>query len=149
MALKEFKHYDIWRASVDKASRQSNAATTATESLTPDEKAWLRKHYRNEFKFLQSYALSIHNEEDREEGRVIMRAMVSNDEDDVSEDEEDSDEFNPEHHFADHKFSEKVLDWIEAYYGNSMHFMLCYGLKFYNDEDCEESQSIVRVIMSE
>lgn len=44
--------------------------------LTPDEKEWLKKHFKNEFNFLRMYGLSIFKGEDREEGRAILRAMI-------------------------------------------------------------------------
>ncbi|KAH7375178.1 hypothetical protein B0T11DRAFT_323239 [Plectosphaerella cucumerina] len=47
--------------------------------LTAEEKAWLNKHYGGEFHFLHSYGLSIHKEEDREEGRRIVRGLISAD----------------------------------------------------------------------
>lgn len=47
--------------------------------LTSAEKAWLKEHYGNEFKFLRAYGLSIYKDEDREEGRTIVRAMMSHD----------------------------------------------------------------------
>jgi hypothetical protein len=59
------------------ASRQTQA--TASGPLTPAEKAWVKRHYGNEFKFLRAYGLSIFKDEDREEGRIILRAMMSND----------------------------------------------------------------------
>ena len=59
------------------ASRQTQ--TTASGPLTRAEKAWLKTHYGNEFKFLRVYGLSIYKDEDREEGRTILRAMMSND----------------------------------------------------------------------
>jgi hypothetical protein len=48
-------------------------------SLTSAEKAWLQEHFESEFKFLCAYELSIYNEEDREEGRRILRALMSDD----------------------------------------------------------------------
>ena len=53
----------------------------AAGSLTSAERAWLKKHYGNEFKLLRDYGLSIYKEQDREEGRAIVRAMMSNDSD--------------------------------------------------------------------
>lgn len=46
---------------------------------TVEEKAWLKKHYRGEFRFLSSYGLKIHDEEDIEEGRSILRALMHED----------------------------------------------------------------------
>ena len=43
---------------------------------TAEEKAWLKQHYGNEFKFLQQHGLSIHKDEDRETGRQIVRTFL-------------------------------------------------------------------------
>jgi hypothetical protein len=43
---------------------------------TTAEKQWLKKHWRDEFHFLIAYGLKIYNEEDREEGRAIVRAFM-------------------------------------------------------------------------
>ncbi|KAF5859752.1 hypothetical protein ETB97_002474 [Aspergillus alliaceus] len=59
------------------ASRQIPA--TASGPLTSAEKAWLKRHHRTEFNFLRVHGLSIFKDEDREEGRAILRAVMSND----------------------------------------------------------------------
>ncbi|KAL8671578.1 MAG: hypothetical protein Q9168_003922 [Polycauliona sp. 1 TL-2023] len=145
-------------------------------SLTRLEKKWLKDNYGDEFHFLRSYGLSIYKEEAREEGRRILRAMMGDDEDIAvhhsrdetgsddreysDEDEDDSDEEDsqgsferdmeedPGSHMADYHFPEKKLDWIRASYGHSGNFLMCYGLKFYNDEDCKEGVAIIRALTS-
>lgn len=47
---------------------------------TGTEKQWLKKNWGSEFKFLQAYGLKIYNDEDREEGRAIVRAFMEHDE---------------------------------------------------------------------
>ncbi|KAK3988224.1 hypothetical protein QBC44DRAFT_293333 [Cladorrhinum sp. PSN332] len=47
---------------------------------TSKEKLWLEVNWGGEFKFLAAYGLSIHKDEDREEGRRIARAMIARDE---------------------------------------------------------------------
>jgi len=58
-------------------------AVTGSDSgkspLTKVEKDWLKKHFNGEFHFLLCYELSIYKEEDREEGRQIMRALMQDD----------------------------------------------------------------------
>lgn len=61
------------------ASRQIPA--TASGPLTSAEKTWLKTHYRTEFNFLRVHGLSIFKDEDREEGRTILRAIMSDDSD--------------------------------------------------------------------
>jgi hypothetical protein len=43
---------------------------------TKEEMQWLKKHWGGEFHFLTSYGLKIYNEEDRNEGRLIVRAFM-------------------------------------------------------------------------
>lgn len=63
------------------------AAGNSTEDprgppLTSEERQWLKANYGNEFKFLQAYGLNIHKDDDVEEGRRIMRAMMQHDDED-------------------------------------------------------------------
>ncbi|KAL2024417.1 hypothetical protein VTK56DRAFT_8228 [Thermocarpiscus australiensis] len=131
---------------------QAEAAKSAgSRPYTAEEKAWLKRNFGDEFKFLLQHGLSIYKEEDREEGRAIARALMEEDDDDEDddEDEDEDEEFNPEGHFADYHFTDEELDFIENGWGNSEMFMLSYGLKFYKDEDCEEAKAIVRALMAD
>lgn len=47
--------------------------------LTTEQRDWLKQNWGNEFKFLQAYGLSICKDEDRLEGREIMRAFIEAD----------------------------------------------------------------------
>lgn len=120
---------------------------------TEKEKDWLKRNWDGEYKFLLAHGLKIHDEDDREEGRRIVRAMMEQDGDKQSE----ADDYDESHdagksfqgHFADYNFTLEELEFIEDGWGNSESFMLCYGLKFYNDENCEEAKAIVRALMSQ
>ncbi|KAF2277045.1 uncharacterized protein EI97DRAFT_432658 [Westerdykella ornata] len=127
---------------------------------TAEEKAWLKKNYKGEYHFLLEHGLSIHKEEDREEGRAMVRAFMDEDEEemDSASDEDhlydrggddDDDDDDLEGHMADYHFDAKSLDWIEKHYGNSMNFMFSHGLKFYDDDDCAEAKMIVGLMMDE
>ena len=50
-----------------------------TSPYTTEEKQWLKKHWGGEFHMLQAYGLSIHKEDDREEGRAITRGLMRQD----------------------------------------------------------------------
>lgn len=52
---------------------------------SPQEKNWLKKHFNNEFIFLRSHMLNIHKEEDRQEGRQLLRFLMWKEEDERSE----------------------------------------------------------------
>ncbi|OAL46159.1 hypothetical protein IQ07DRAFT_478719, partial [Pyrenochaeta sp. DS3sAY3a] len=105
---------------------------------TQDEKAFLKKHFRSEYHFLNQHGLHINKEEDRAEGRLILRAF-----------EEADDESDPEAHLADYNFTEDELNWIEKHFKNSKQFMICYGLKFYKDDDLEEAKHIAELMMAD
>ncbi|KAH0360065.1 hypothetical protein KCU65_g9606, partial [Aureobasidium melanogenum] len=156
----EIKKYNTLLAKVkaEHASKSDRASP-----LTTTEKDFLKKNYGSEFKFLMMYELSIYKEEDREEGRRILRALLSDfeAEADALEDSEEDDEsvesndfladleHDPTSHVADYKFSADQLDYVKAHYGHSGHFMRCYGLKPWDDEDCDEAVSIVKAFMSD
>jgi hypothetical protein len=132
--------------------------------LTNEEKAWLKTHYGGEFKFLQTYGLSIYRDEDREEGRRILRSILkdadSNSEDlvadeDAEEEEEEENGFladlesDPSSHVADMYFTHEQLDWIETHYRHSGNFLMRHGLKFYDADDCKEGAAIAAASMKQ
>ncbi|KAI1098257.1 hypothetical protein F4804DRAFT_338386 [Jackrogersella minutella] len=51
-------------------------AANESESYNPAEKQWLKHHYGGEFKFLLTHGLKIDKDEDREEGRRLLRALI-------------------------------------------------------------------------
>ncbi|KAL8873258.1 MAG: hypothetical protein Q9174_001248 [Haloplaca sp. 1 TL-2023] len=140
--------------------------------LIDAEKKWLKDNYKDEFHFLEIHNLSIYKDEDRSEGRRILRAMMDAESDETpnhsgdqgasgSDNSDDSEEEgsqtsferdleeNPASHFADRHFSEEQLDWIKREYGHSGNFLMSYGLKFYDDEDCKEGVSIIQAEMED
>ena len=151
---------DAGRAAEGKAadSKSSSTASSQTQNtlnpLTKAEKKWLKDNSGGEFQFLREQGLSIHKEEDRQEGREIMKAMME-DEDIYGDDDEDGNAFlreleeDPTSHLADYHFSEKELDWIKKHYKHSGNFLLSFGLKPFEDEDCREGKSIVKSLMEE
>lgn len=58
-------------------------------------------------------------------------------------------ETDPTSHIADYQFSEKQLDWIKSHFRHSGNFLRCYGLKPWDDDDCEEGKLILEAIMEE
>jgi hypothetical protein len=114
---------------------------------------------------LRAHLLKIHDEEDRAEGRRIVRAMMHDSDGDGGDDDDDDDESftisytngrgakpiipHDEGHMADYHFSEKQLIWIEENFGNSASFLAIYGLKFYDDDDCEEGKRIAQAMMGD
>ena len=150
---------DAGRAAEGKATGSKSSSTASSQTrhpngpLTKAEKKWLKDNWGGEFHFLRSYCLSIYKEEDREEGRIIMQALMEDDQDDDDNDNGNTFlrelEQDPTSHLADYQFSAKELEWIENNYGHSGNFLLSYGLKPFEDEDCREGKSIVQSLMKE
>ncbi|KAH6644237.1 hypothetical protein C7974DRAFT_325674 [Boeremia exigua] len=140
-----------WIEFNNRGAEAAHAAGTEPP-YTAVEKAFLKAHWRDEYHFLLPHGLHIHKEEDRAEGRAILRSLMEAEEtyDSDGDDEEFSDDESQfRGHQADYNFSEKQLEWIETHYGNSEVFMLSYGLKFYDDDDVEEAKAIANVMMAD
>ncbi|QYS92762.1 hypothetical protein H0G86_000160 [Trichoderma simmonsii] len=120
------------------------------QPYTAEEKAWLKKHYQGEFKFLMSYGLSIYDEEDREEGRAIMRALVSPGEDDDEEEEdkekeeEEEDKDDNFNHPSDYLFDNKERAWVKNHYQNCAAFMTLNGLRWWNDDELADAKRLIK-----
>jgi hypothetical protein len=129
-------------------------ATASAPPLTAEEKDWLKHKsgFGDEFQFLRAHGLSIYKEEDREEGRRIIRAFKIRDDEEEEEEEEDEggedEEWDPTGHQADYAFTQEELEFMEEGWGTSENFLLSYGLKFHNDEDLEEGRAIAQAMMA-
>jgi hypothetical protein len=70
------------------------------------------------------------------------------------EDESESDSFlreledDPMSHLADYNFSHTELQWIKKHYGTSSKFLLSYGLKPFDEEDCNSAKAIIVSLMA-
>jgi len=57
-------------------AHQASAMPHSRPGYTQEEKEWLRENYRSEFHFLRDFGLSIYKDDDREQGRVILRSLI-------------------------------------------------------------------------
>lgn len=157
------------KASSQKTSKKSgdlNKPKAAGSEYTAAEKAWLKRAFGGEFKFLRVYGLKFHKDEDREEGRAIARGIIEqeaadddsigdpedreNDDDDESENSFLADlEADPASHLADRHFTEEQLDWIKKHYLYSGNFLRTHGLKPFDDEDCKKGVAIAKAFMKD
>lgn len=124
----------------------STGVVEQSPPYTPDELAYVKAKWGSEYEFLLQHGLHIHKDEDREEGRGIVRAFM---EETDSEEDASDDEWDPEGHQADYHFSHAQLEWIEKHYRNSENFMISYGLKFYDMDDVEEAKAIADGMMND
>ena len=64
----------------DGGKGKDKAEAAPSAPYTEEEKGWLKREWRGDFKFLAAYGLSIYKDEDRDEGRRMARAMMEVDE---------------------------------------------------------------------
>lgn len=119
---------------------------------------WIKDNYATPAAFMKAHNLNFKNKNDRDTAKVLVEQFQYHDEGDGDElypkglDDDDGDCDNtsdPEGHMTDYLFSDEQLDWIKTHYGNSMTFMFSYGLKFYDEEDCDEAVAIVDAMMND
>lgn len=58
---------------------QQSISMNGDAPYSTDERAWLKKNYGDEYKFLRSLGLSIYKEEDRMYGRSVARSLMTDD----------------------------------------------------------------------
>jgi hypothetical protein len=134
------------------------------------EKTWLKKWRISEFEFLRMYGLKMHDDEDRAEGRALVRGFMQDDlYDDLSNDEpatkriktfhkskqeeeeeeeeeqeveekEEQNEPDTKVEQAKHGFSAAQLQWIDDTYGDIHDFMAAHGLYLHDDNDIREAK---------
>lgn len=152
------KYIENFNATATATATATSAGVSATTSSVPpyttEEKDWLKHKsgHKDEFHFLRAHGLRIDRDDDREEGRQILRALMVNsgpDEGDDDEEEDEDEEWDPTGHQADYAFKHEELEFIEKQWGTSEIFLMSHGLKFYDDEDLEEGRAIVQALMAE
>jgi hypothetical protein len=160
-----------------KVLREYLSLATGEAPYTTTEKTWLKKHFGGEFKFLQTCGLGIYDDHDRKQGRMIARVLIE-DEKYMTDHPAPDDADEPDHEFASHMssdnevdnealpdpedmfadpmahvadfhFNDMELEFIEGKYGNTNQFMISFGLKFYDEDDCKEAKKIVEAMTSE
>jgi hypothetical protein len=134
---------------------------------TAAEKNWLKKWRITEFEFLRMYGLKMHDDEDRAEGRALVRGFMQDDlydglsndepatkriktfhegkqekkeEEEEEQEEEEQSEPDTKVEQAKHKFSAAQLQWIDDTYGDIHDFMAAHGLYLHDDNDIREAK---------
>ncbi|KXJ93649.1 hypothetical protein Micbo1qcDRAFT_201617 [Microdochium bolleyi] len=151
---------------------QGGEAASREEWFTPAEKEWLKVNYGGEFRFLRNHGLSIHEEEDRKDGKTVLKALMCRDELEVPTHVSDAaktllhsrlvglgmpsdDDYSgggnatPHVSAANPAFNDKQLEWIRAVHGGVGAFMLSYGLKLYREEDVVVARDIANALMDD
>lgn len=160
-----------WPASEqEKCFRQKKANSPISSrdqsgALTNCEYQWLKHHYGSEFRFLTVHGLSIYKEDDRQEGRSILRHLRAQDDlrdhkrVDESVDVERNKTMAPASSTGDgvssaedrrkarkqilsSRFSREEIDYINRDWGNTASFMHHLGLDFYDEDDCCKAKAM-------
>jgi len=89
---RERMRWEALQLSQAEARRNGDAfgAQGGRAKLTTEENQWLKTHYGGEFNFLRMYGLKF-GDEDREEGRAIMRAIKQTDDNGDNDNGDDGD----------------------------------------------------------
>ncbi len=72
----EMRRWNAFNERANQPNSHSAARNEWDEPYSSTEKEWLRQFFESEFKFLLQHGLSINKEDDRAEGRSIVRAMM-------------------------------------------------------------------------
>lgn len=127
----------------------SDAANGRPPRYSPEEKAWLKKNYGNEFKFLRAHGLKIYKESDRQLGEDIMRGMMateaSGNSNRAGSPADESDGLSPDE--PGRPYTKAERKWLHNGYGGEKAFLRRSGLDMNNQRDRDEGRKLVRAMM--
>ncbi|KAK5681424.1 hypothetical protein LTS10_005954 [Elasticomyces elasticus] len=166
----------FWSLPDSEDQKKPPSTLPLSTALTVAERAWMKENYGGEWKFLRIHGLDINDPEERDEGRSIMKALMSEDRpkqpaakrtnaEAQNEDKRDDKARNQAkvqqedtwrnvdasamYHVADPVFTPAQLAWINVNFSNSGIFLLTHGLRPYDGENREEGCRLVRQLMAE
>jgi hypothetical protein len=113
---------------------------------TDDEKVYLKKNWRSEYHFLLKHGLSIYKEEDRAEGRSILRAFRDKD---SSKEKSGYHGLKLEDYQADKNLSFCQLECIEQCYRNRENFLSSNEVESYDSDELKEAMVIADAIRAQ
>lgn len=118
-----------------------HVTSNAHARYSAEEKAWLKAHYGNEFRFLRAYGLQITDKEDRQEGERIVRALM--DQDSIRSDDESPIRGD------EHAYSQGEHKWLHNGFGGEQEFLERHALNINNADDRAEGRRLVRAMMDD
>ncbi len=131
---------------------KEKAEAVASAPYTMEEDEWMERHWKEESNFLATHGLSINNEENRDEGSRILRAMMEADKDGNDSDGDDYFECGEtavKNYAASFIFNDEELWFVDRNWGSPVYFMKCHHLDVYDIKDCEKAKAIVRSLIKE
>lgn len=114
-------------------STQRPSSTADNDQLTPAEQRFLKQHYGNEYNFLMQHGLKMFKDEDRKEGRRILRALMTDEGDSVEQGPNDYSrhvESGPPHPLLASvpPLTEREKFWLLKDFRGEDQFLLSHGL---------------------
>jgi hypothetical protein len=99
--------------------RRGGRGGSETPPYTAAEKQWLEARWDDEFHFLRRYQLSNGRQEDREEGRRILRALMR-----------DENQLSDNRLAIPLKYTVAERQWLVKHWGGEINFLRCHGFDF-------------------
>lgn len=131
--------------------------------LLDSERAWLKEHWGDEFRFLLAHELNMYNEDDRREGSMIMRMTMAEEDDQRRKRQERGYEDLTEQsvfanmpellldrcnsHLANQHFSDAEREWIDIYHGDLKTFLDWYRFRLYEPDELKEAKERLQWLM--
>jgi len=104
----------MWRR--DGSPGRGGRGGSETPPYTAAEKQWLEARWDHEYVFLRRYRLSNQKQEDRQEGRRILRALMT-----------DENELSEKSLAIPLKYTVAERQWLVKYWGGEYNFLKCHG----------------------
>jgi hypothetical protein len=126
------------------AKKTSKTKYSASLPYTTTEREWLDAHWYNESLFLDSYGLDACKENDREEGRRILRALLVQEKKRIEDNEKIAEvqEFFDTVPYYDHE-----REWLRTQWGGEVEFLRAHNLDYSKPGDEYRGRWLVRMLL--
>jgi hypothetical protein len=126
------------------AKKTSKTKYSASLPYTTTEREWLNAYWHNESLFLGSYGLDACKENDREEGRRILRALLVQEKKMIEDNEKIAEvqEFFDTVPYYDHE-----REWLRTQWGGEVEFLRAHNLDYSKPGDEYRGRWLVRMLL--
>ncbi|KAF7550800.1 hypothetical protein G7Z17_g5467 [Cylindrodendrum hubeiense] len=138
---------------LDDSSMNPSSEQLVDHLFSKRELYYVNRDHGNSAIFMEHMEFDINNDADCAEAKAFADVNPEDDEIDEDSDVEDlTDEMtgylnmganqNGPRQLAEHFLSQEEIDFVSKTYGDSLSFMIRFGLRFYRERDCLEAKSI-------
>ena len=137
----------LFREEVNKPSAAKNFFITkysASLPYTTTEQEWINTHWHSESLFLDIYGLDDRKENDREEGRRILRALLEQEKKMIEYNEKCAEvqDFFDTVPYYDHE-----REWLRTQWGGEVEFLRAHNLDWNKPGDEYRGRRLVRMLL--